>query len=321
VLFRSTPLFIDSAKQHDVVDRDLVGHRGVGIGKVETVYRPGRADDTVRFKTARAVERHDGIQIDIPGAEKPYGFPVDDLRVLGVGGRAKTVFEAPAGATVEIRLPPDHPQIPIGAAVYGASSQAVKRSYPFDRPKPAEFKVRRRLDVEVDLKPDALRARGVVGARNARETDVAAEVTVAGAFAPAQDAAKTEAAVLSAFEKLGGTRLAPGGTPRQRPIRLWRVLSRVCSAARHARRHCSDGPDIPVWQMNGAPHGPEKPDKSVGRTQSRRTGMSAPPKTAAPHTTRHPTASPSPCCVGLEAVHSPSRAALPLLPARGKGWP
>jgi len=220
-----TPLFIDSAKQHDVVDRDVVGHRGVEIGKVETVYRPGRGDDTVRFKSARAIERHDGLQIDIPGAEKPYGFPVDDLRILAEGGRAKSAFEAPAGATVEVRLPPEHPQIPIGATLYCSSSQVVKRSYPYDRPKPAEFRVRRRMDVEVEIKPDSLRARGIVRARNAQETDVTAEATVAGTFAPAKDPTKTEAAVLSSFEKLGDTRLEPGRMVSRNPDKLFGPVS------------------------------------------------------------------------------------------------
>ena len=59
-----TPLFIDTVKQHDVVDRDLVGHRGVEIGKVETVYRPGRGDDRISV-VAFLADRTAGVPIRI----------------------------------------------------------------------------------------------------------------------------------------------------------------------------------------------------------------------------------------------------------------
>lgn len=202
-----TKLFLQSSKHQDVVDRDLVGHRGVPIGKVEAVYRPGAGGDALRFTTSRPLERHDGLQIDLPGVERPFGFAVDDLRVLGGGGRARTGYEAPAGSRVEVMLPSDHPEIPMGATVYCSSSQAVKRSYPYERPKPGLFRIRRAMDVVVEVKADVLLARATVKARHSLEADVTADASVRGTFAPAKDVAKTESAARAAFERLGDTRL------------------------------------------------------------------------------------------------------------------
>ncbi len=84
----------------------------------------------LRFRTGRALERHDGLQIDLPVLGKPFGFAVDQLWIVAPAGKrqdAQEVFEAPAGSLVEVGLPRDHPALPIGAPVYCSSSQAVKQ--------------------------------------------------------------------------------------------------------------------------------------------------------------------------------------------------
>src|SRR5262249_40588772 len=73
-----TGLFVQSHKDKEVADRDTVGHRGTLVGKVEAVERHG-PEARLRFRTARALERHDGLQIDLPVLGKPFGFPVDQL--------------------------------------------------------------------------------------------------------------------------------------------------------------------------------------------------------------------------------------------------
>src|SRR5262245_49837676 len=107
-----TQLFTQSHKDKEVADRDTVGHRGTLIGQVEAV-RDGR----LRLRSSRALERHDGLQIDLPVLGKPFGFPVDQLWQMQ-GKKGREVFAAPANALVEVGLPADHPPIPEGAPVY-----------------------------------------------------------------------------------------------------------------------------------------------------------------------------------------------------------
>src|SRR4029077_16252141 len=69
-----TRLFVQSHKDKEVADRDTVGHRGTLIGSVEAV-GAGR----IRFRTSRALQRHDGLQIDLPTQDRPFGFAVEHL--------------------------------------------------------------------------------------------------------------------------------------------------------------------------------------------------------------------------------------------------
>ncbi len=199
-----TRLFTESHKDKEVADRDTVGHRGAIIGRVESV-----RGNRIRFRTARALERHDGLQIDLPVLGKPYGFPVDHLWIVDTRpkGREREVIEAEAGAVVEVGLPLDHPPLPPGAAVYCSSSQDVKRRYRHDRPKPGLYRPRRAVEVEAVLTADELAVVGRVAPRRPDEPLVEVRRTLAGPFAPAQDAAGMEAAAHAAFEKLGDTRL------------------------------------------------------------------------------------------------------------------
>jgi putative protease len=221
-----TRLFVQSHKDKEVADRDTVGHRGTPIGKVEAVLNAGSEMPVLRFTTARGIERHDGLQIDIPELGKPFGFAVEDLRVAGKKQR-ETVFEAPAGATVEVAMPEEHPPIPIGAAIYCASSQDVKRRYRHARPKPGQFRSRRVADVVVELIAEKLTANAHVARRNDLEADVEVAQTVAGPFQPAKDAAKMDAAVRGAFEKLGETRLALGTLKINNPAKLFVPVSQL----------------------------------------------------------------------------------------------
>jgi U32 family peptidase len=199
-----TRLFTESHKDKEVADRDTVGHRGALIGRVESV-RNGR----LRFRASRALERHDGLQIDLPTLGKPFGFPIDHLWIMETGrqAREREVFEAPAGSVVEIGLPSDHPPLPAGAPVYCSSSQSVKRRYRHDRPKPGLHRPRRAVEVEVILTADKVSVIGRVIPRRPEEPVIEVRRALNGPFAPAQDTAGMEAAVRTSFEKLGDTRL------------------------------------------------------------------------------------------------------------------
>ena len=184
-----TSLYVDGRSQRGVVDSEIVGHRGAMIGRVEAVIAHGGGSARLRFKTARTLERHDGIQVDIPGG-KPFGFPIDMLRLGG-----KNVISAPAGTAVEVELPHSHPQLPVGAALYCSSSQAVKRSYPFPRPKPGAYKIRRPVAITCTLAPDKISARSALGGI----------AELAGNFQPAKEATRMATVARGAFEKLGDT--------------------------------------------------------------------------------------------------------------------
>src|SRR5581483_2067507 len=110
-------------------------------------------------------------QIDLPALGKPFGFAVDDLRLIKgeKGDKPRDVFEAAAGAHVEVTLPRDHPHIPLGAPIYCSSSQAVKQHYDFHRPKPEQFRVRKKVDLEVHLRRDRLEVTARLRARSASE--------------------------------------------------------------------------------------------------------------------------------------------------------
>ncbi|HEX5270167.1 MAG TPA: U32 family peptidase, partial [Gemmataceae bacterium] len=132
-----TRLFVDSHRDKEVAERDLARHRGALVGRVEAVIRDRRGR-RLRFRTARALERHDGLQVELPGAAQPFGFGVRRLwRIEGDDRRAAAAV--PAGALVEVALPQDHrddPAVPVGAPVYCAFSPGVERRYRHDRPAP-----------------------------------------------------------------------------------------------------------------------------------------------------------------------------------------
>jgi putative protease len=231
-----TRLFLDSHKDKEVADRDTVGHRGALIGKVEAVRGSG-AEVRIRFRARRALERHDGLQIDLPVLGKPFGFAVEHLSVLDTRrGKSHEVFEAEPGAVVEVGLPADHPPIPVGAPVYCSSSQAVKLRYRHNRPKPNLYRVRRPVDVALSLSEHELSAVGRVGPRHPAEAVIEAGQTMPGPFPPANDPAAMAAAARGAFEKLGDTGLSLGSFTFSNPSNRFVPVSRLNQLRRDLAR-------------------------------------------------------------------------------------
>ena len=80
---------------------------------------------------------------------------------------------------VEVGLPRDHPPLPVGAPVYCSSSQAVKRRYRHERPKPGLYRPRRAVEVEAGAdrgradrdRPRRAAAAGRAGDRGAADAD------------------------------------------------------------------------------------------------------------------------------------------------------
>jgi putative protease len=188
-----TRLFVQSHYDKEVADRDTVGHRGAVIGRVDRVIA-GRNEPRLRFRASRPLQRHDGLQIDLPVLGKPFGFAVDHLWHAG-----REVIESPGNAVVEVGLPVDHPDIPAGAPVYCSSSQAVKQKYRHQRPKPGQWHGRKPLSIQAVLTRDRL---SVTAA--SETTSIQHELPVA--FVPAKDVASMEQAVRGCFARLGQSR-------------------------------------------------------------------------------------------------------------------
>ena len=60
------------------MEPDFVGHRGLPAGHIEQILK-GRMILHIRHDIAR----HDGIQIDVPGRGKPFGFRLQSMQVKG----------------------------------------------------------------------------------------------------------------------------------------------------------------------------------------------------------------------------------------------
>ncbi|MDD4870652.1 MAG: U32 family peptidase [Kiritimatiellae bacterium] len=193
-----TNLYVRSENNADTADTETVGHRGAPIGRVERVINPNSRNAKLQFKTERPLERHDGLQIDLPG--RPFGFPIDTLYLMPQNGKgqSKTVFEAPAGSTVQVILPQDHPHLPKGSIIYCSSSQAVKRRYKFIKPKPGEFRVRKNITVDVSLNKTNITA-------TAAEGPIHVSSEVKGIFEKGKNIEEMEKTVKKVFEKLGDT--------------------------------------------------------------------------------------------------------------------
>ncbi|HSM92959.1 MAG TPA: U32 family peptidase [Anaeromyxobacteraceae bacterium] len=223
-----TALYLDSHREKDVADRDLVGHRGAPVGKVEAVVRAG-GGASIRFRTSRPLARHDGLQVEIPGLDRPFGFGVGALRVV-TRGAATDVFEAEAGALVEVALPDDYPTIPHGAPVSCSSSQAVKLRYRLETPNLGAQRARRPVHLVADVSEGGLRLEATAEVAPGRP--VRAEVSLPGPLDPARDPAKMAASARAALEKLGDSRFRLDGLDWRDPTGRFVPVSRLNDARR-----------------------------------------------------------------------------------------
>lgn len=170
-----------------ILDSLCVGHRGTPIGKALRVVRDVDGLRWLTFDTSRALERHDGLQIDLPG--RPLGFAVDRLRDARTKRSAVTL---PAGSRVEVALPREAGEIPRGAVVCHSASQAVRRAFPVPKPRSADLRLLRPADLTLTLAPDAVTLSGCGETRR-----------VPAALSPAKDAARSREAAERLLSRLG----------------------------------------------------------------------------------------------------------------------
>jgi len=178
-----------------ILDPSATGHRGARIGAVQTVLRDRHGGRWIRFRSSRALERHDGIQIEPAAGGPPEGFAVTALRRFGSG---RCEIALPAGSDVELQLPPglQTPPAP-GAAVYCSASQEVRRSYPVESVRESSLPPLHACAVTV-----ALDAGGVALSATALGPDPdTATVRLDADLPPARSPGQTEAAARKAFAR------------------------------------------------------------------------------------------------------------------------
>ena len=171
-------------KNKDIIDRNFVGHRGLLIGEVERINK-GRLVFTTDYK----ISRHDGLQLDAKGNEKPFGFSIQKMYI-----KHKSCFEANAGDLVEVELPIKYPTLQKGDKIYLASSSEVKGAYGYERPKSNLYRNIQNIDVYIKVECNRIIA---------QSGEYIAEVY--GLFTEANNPQKSEEAIKNAFAKTGDT--------------------------------------------------------------------------------------------------------------------
>ncbi len=186
----------------DIIDAETVGHRGALIGRAVAVVREGGQSRWLRVTTTRELQKFDGIQVDIPGNSRPFGFSVRNMRRHG---ETRTIMQAPPGTEVEIEIAgAEPPRIAPGAPIYCASSQQVQQRYRVVKPRPADLKTGIPLNMSAALQPDGVRIEAF-----SPVTGDAAALFLAGALEAAHNPERTESAVRRACGRLGGSRWTP----------------------------------------------------------------------------------------------------------------
>lgn len=184
-----TPLYALSAETppEAIIDPLCVGHRGTPVGRVMRVVRDFDGLRWLTFETSRAIERHDGLQVDVPG--RPIGFAVDRLRDARTRRQAITL---PAGSRVEVALPREVGDLPHGATVYCSASQAVRRAFPVPKPRATALRLLKPAALRLTLTPAAITLAGH-----------GVTISTPANLAPAKEPGRTAEAAQKLLSRLG----------------------------------------------------------------------------------------------------------------------
>jgi putative protease len=212
-----------------VIDPLAIGHRGARIGSAEAVTRDPDGIRWLRFTSSRALEKHDGVQVELASGGRPFGCAVNVLRAAGSARPAVTL---PAGVPVEVALPNEEiPDIPRGAPIFCSASQAVRRRYAVHALRDADFDTGRPVAFRVTLRPGGI----TVQAETADTVSVApvcAEAQIPLALSPSRQPDQTAGAVRKAFSRLGDTAWRFGTLELDDPSALYAPLSALNEARR-----------------------------------------------------------------------------------------
>ena len=217
---RTTELYLNGPAS-DIIDPVSLGHLGTPIGAVKRITKDRDGRSWLRFHTARALEKHDGLQFASPDGGKPLGFGVTEMRQAI--SRAN-VFEVAAGTDVEVLLPPDDGEtdwphvLRGGDTVYCSMSNAVKRRFPVPSYRQSDYRGLTQVDVSVELSTDCVKATATLDGATAT-CDAKCDL------APAKNPEKTYSAVEKAFSKLGETDYVLGALNLVDPDRRFAPMS------------------------------------------------------------------------------------------------
>jgi putative protease len=218
-----------SASNETIVDPVAIGHRGTWIGESDAVLQDGNGIRWLRFKTNRALEKHDGIQVELPGGGRPFGFAVHQLRITG---NVRLVITAPAGASVEIALPAEeNPYIPRGTSVFCSASQAVRRAYEIHSVRESELTIGTPVDFDITLHAGGIKVSAQIPQGMTRAQ---ADIFISLALEKAQQPERTEGAIRKAFERLGESTWSLGKLTLSDPDGCYAPASKLNEARRMA---------------------------------------------------------------------------------------
>ncbi|MBO7721025.1 MAG: U32 family peptidase, partial [Kiritimatiellae bacterium] len=215
---RTTKLYLDGPRGGDVIDPASSGHVGVEIGAVKRIVKDREGRAWLCFRTARALERHDGLQFEAVVDGRRAGLGVAEMRRPM---SRRPVFGVDAGEDVEVLLPEDGAAalwadiLRPGSKIFCAMSNAVKRRFPRPAFRPGDYEGETPIDATVSLSPGAVTVK-CAGLP---------PVTATARLEPARNPEKTEAAGRAAFSKLGGTDYRAGKLAVEDPNGLFAPLS------------------------------------------------------------------------------------------------
>lgn len=245
-----TTLYARNAHMAAVTDPHTVGPRGAEVGTV-AAFCPGEPD-RIRFVVKnQGIERHDGLQIEVPEREKPFGFGIDDLRVFSQRSNESGVaaFSAEPESTVEVALPPEHPPIPVGARISCSSSQAVKRSYDWPTPRPSLCRSRYPVYFELQISPRELVVISQPCAGPRELTDIRTNMILDEPLAPARQPEKIADTAQSCFAKLGDTTFTLADLRVSNPDGLFVPTSLLNEIRRRAAQDVQDALDNDLSEL------------------------------------------------------------------------
>lgn len=189
------------ARPESILEPIAIGHQGAPIGDVQCIVRDPDNRCWLRFRTTRALERHDGIQLALPTGGRAYGFAVTHQRLVG---SRRDEITLPADSQVELLLPENEvPHIPLGTAIFCSASQAVRRRYAIQTPRESAYLTGHPVDFHVTLRRDGIQ---IVAQTTFHHTD---DFTVTfflpHPLDPARQPDQTLAAVERALRRMGDT--------------------------------------------------------------------------------------------------------------------
>ncbi len=134
------------------------GHRGAIIGTIGKI-KTENGEHWLCFKTSRALQKFDGLKIEMPGTE-PFGFSAAEIR-LSNDRKKHLKFEIPPESEIEVKLPGGHPFLEPGQTLYCSISQEVRQRYKFEAPRPGTYRQKKPADISIQLKPGGIQLNAV----------------------------------------------------------------------------------------------------------------------------------------------------------------